>query len=642
MNNDQLSKAGFILASSWLQNKETLFTGTAYLESAIIIGSEGYEKYSREHGEPDISDMQDGRFSIIRTTETDCIARSDCLGQDFIFYFFDGRNWAISNSLLWLTRHLHEYGVTLTANADTVDLWKIPHPITHGPVSNDTFINEIRTLPSDAMLHIVQHGERFSLDVVRVLDPRNIENICRDEYISLLINYASKSASRSNALLNYYGSRAKVDVTGGLDSRLILGLIAASEYPLKNINFHSNPRYSEDYAAAESLSSTLGFSIKNHHIPTSLSSTEYVYDLWKIGCAGVYSPLYIPHGDEMQTAIHFHGACGECYRDYYSADAAKISSKIDALTTSRETSLAFSRQLGKALAEIGEGARSISGMAAHYRHFRSRSHFGRSAYKNLNRILISPLASSDLLRAFQHLSIESIRESQLALDLLLLTCPKLATQPFDKVHKNFKKDAFERSPFFANANKNLLDLQTVAVYAPDIKAPSSNGDRTPFTDMLLIDLKDSADLAVSTGIFTREDVELAATRVSNGERLVYDGMLASHIISISEFAKLANFNKVGTPAKRIKSDGIKLKSKLVNNSVIVEACNSTEYKDKYEYAFYLLSGNARIGLRWYKDLPYAEFTLGQYKANQKLAVKAFRREKNNHSNKTSKLIYINI
>lgn len=612
----------------------------AYFGSSVIVGAEGYEEYSKTIGELDINSLREGRFGFFQINSEGCKARTDYLGQEIIFYFFDGKNWAVSNSFIVLASYLYDQGVSMNVNYETINLWSIPASVTQGLVSNETFIKEIQVLPADIILSFVPNGMGWSIRKDRDNGAVIADTTSSNDYEQLLINFASKMASRSRALLESYGDRAKVDITGGLDSRLVLGVLAASGYPLDRLNFHSNRQYIDDYVAAEGLAKALGFKINNKYIETARASSETAYELWKAGCVGVYSPVYSPLGKEMQTSLHFHGACGECFRDYYKISPVELCHQVDKIAPNREASLAFSRQLGKSMDAMGFDFYSKDGMNAHYLNFRSRSHFGRSAYKNLSHVLVTPLASPDLFSAFRYLNRSEVEGSQLALDVLLLTCPELATLPFDSESKRFKKNAISNSPFFNRKKVNLDIDESIRVFRGDKEFRKQDfSNDVSFADRFLHGVEESRDLVLSTGVFSNQDIDLAIEKINLGSRLTIDGISASHIISVAEVAKVASFGANGYAFQPKKNSGGMVVEVQINQDVIYAYIkNLDSFVENFEYAFYLMDGANRVDVSWYKREPYFEFPLKPGMFSGKPSIIGFRRKLRDNSSKIFKKV----
>lgn len=644
MKNNNLIDSGFILSSSWMEGESSQFSGMAYLDDSIIIGLDGYRKYSSRIGQPDFYSMREGRFGLVQVVNDQVLARTDCLGQETLFYFFDGKNWAISSSFIGLASHVSDRGVSLTANAEVISIWGIRSAVTQGLVSNETFIKEIRVLPADSILRISKTESGYSLQEERDSIYVGFGATTSEEYQASLISFASKMASRSYALLNSYGERVKVDITGGQDSRLVLGVLAASGYPLDKLNFHSNRRYTEDYKAAEGLANALGFRIQNRYINTDRISAERAYQFWRLGCVGVYSPVYPPLGGEMQSSLHFHGACGECFRDFYKVSGAGLALQLGRVSPGDGVTLAFIRQLSKAIDEMRRDFYSNRAMVSHYRNFRSRSHFGRSSYKNLSHVLVTPLASLDLFSAYQYLDSASVENSQLALDVLLLTCPELATLPFDNSSKSFKREAFEKSVFFDRSFSRIELNSSIEVFRGEKDLVVDSGvENDSFRSRFIRAIEESREQAVATGFFVSDDVDRAIEKVLSGDRLTTDGIDASYIISVSEVSKLSIFkNNEVFSYKNNKKEEEDISVSVQVSGGVVYALMVGGASGGYEYAFYVMNGNERVGVSWYRKEPYFEFSLDKSLFTSKPSVIGFRRRPSDHSSKISRRAFFTV
>lgn len=626
--------SGFILASSLspLPHRNR-FSGVAYTDQAVIIGEQGYEQFSAAtpHG---MLDLHDGRFCIIRYEGNTVEARTDALGQEILYYYCQDGVWGISNSFLGLARFLVEQGVRLTLDHGTLKVPLITHSTTQQLLSNDTGIREIRVLPADRFirLQLAMDHSFVRWELLPCGDLSNKGPVSRDDYVDTLTRFVVRSASRASALVRHFGDRARFDITGGQDSRLVLALLAASGTDLSGLNFLSNRRYEMDYAAAAGLGKTLGFQVRNKPVKLARTTPARSYELWKLGNLGVYYPVYIATGQSPQHAVHFHGACGECYRDYYGATAQTFIKNIQRQISDPSLAAAYAEKLSHAFVELDVDMAAPDSMMIHYRHFRSRFHFGRSAFRNLNSILITPLASSDLIHATRHLSVEARTDSQLALDLLLLACPTLATQPFDKSEKAFKPEAFLRSPFRNGApdiRSMLSDLKVFCGPPPAMTPPATQGS---FQDHLVADLLDKSDAACSTGLFTPKFATNAASKIVLGTRLTMDAKAAAHVITVGELATLLADKAASPPIERkLQVQAWRVGAKVKAHSTLAGQPQDSEV----EFAFYLRANQQRQSVRWYSDLNNVTFELPRENQSDSLQVHGFARETGDSKNKIS-------
>ncbi|MEZ0470916.1 hypothetical protein [Luteimonas salinilitoris] len=635
--------SGFILASSWTTaSRRNQFSGICYTDSAIIIGSWGYERYSQQTPH-NVRDLAEGRFSVIRFDGNRLEARVDALGQDILYYFHQGDAWAVSNSFLALARHLVQQGVRLTADYATLRLPLITHSMAQQLLSNDTGIQEIRVLPADRYLRIQLDRPAVRPEVLPCGDLSNEGFVGRDEYVETLIRFVARSASRSAAIVRHFGDRACFDITGGQDSRLVLALLAASGIELSELNFLSNRRYEEDYKVASALGEVLGFQVRNKQVRLAGTTAETAYEMWKLGNLGVYYPVYAARGQVPQHAVHFHGACGECYRDYYGATAATLVKNINRQYPGQALAAAYADKMAKAFAELGQDTDAPDSMMIHYRHFRSRFHFGRSAFRNLNSLLVTPLASPDLIHATRHLSREAMTDSQLALDLLLLACPELATLPFDTHDKAFKDERFAQSPFRRGRPEIAPFLRDFDVFcgpAPTWEDSTSASKQESFRDILLNDLLDKAEAAQGTGLFPANAATKAASKIVSGKRFTADAKIAAHIISVGEIATLVAGG--AEPPRQAPRRPLKVQAWRVGSLVKAYAslADASALGNDVEYAFYLKANHERQATRWYSKQRSVEFELDGNTDAGNLQVQGFVRATRDPNKKLSTIVAV--
>lgn len=640
MIND-FDKAGFVLHSSWMKNEASgKFSGIAYTDDAVIVGQEGYKKFREKNANYDVLGLREGRFCLIQSTPTSVIARTDVLGQEVLYYFHSERGWGISNSFLALAEHLKSNGVHLHADADSWRLGFLLGPLGQGPISNDTYISDIKILPADSCIKIDIASGGFFLKIEKLEDVSGIHVSTRDEYVDSLIKFVEKSASRSLTLIKRYNERVRVDLSGGQDSRFVLATLVAAPGIIDRVNFHSNRAWADDYKVATELGRAFGFKILNKPISLAKSSIRKAYRLWKLGSLGTYLPVYPALGDAPQDALHFHGACGECYRDYFGATGRELISKVRNAYSSDLADI-FSQRLASSFVGMDSDIAAPESMMIHYRHFRSRFHFGRSAYKNLSGRLITPLASPDLLRAATYLSEHQRIRFQLELDVFMLVDPRLARISFDDPRKNFGDADIAMSPFkngvpYLGSNVKEMEIfEGAEAPAADV-APDGN-----FKEILLRDLARLTDTAKSTGIFSDEYVRTAADKVRKGSRMTMDAVPAAHIISVAQIAELLEGRAANgvLPASRINmSKYVSLSAQLKDNVIhVVLEVKNFPLDIEFEYAFYLLSNNKREAVEWYSRNSSAIFHISPA-AEARYKVQGFIRKKMDPNSKWSAMV----
>ena len=536
MFKENANAAGISLISSWIKGSSIRsFSGIAYLKDSIVIGQEGFEKYCA-HNDLTIDDFWDGRFSYFEQSGQNAKAATDFMGQDIVFYFNDGKNWAASNSFFYLAEFLAAQDIKLTTYPTVLAPYLFPTSFTQQLISDNTGIEEIKVLSATDLIQ-VDNGIFKIKKRAAIIPPA----VSKKEYASRLVDYAAKWASISRSLLNAYPDLTKVDVTGGRDSRTVLALILAGKPDLSKINFCSNVQYTKDFEVSQALGNLYGFNIENRVVPYSKASTEAVYDLWKYGNLGVYYPVYMVGGLEPSDSLHFHGAGGGCIRDVYHGNFIdQIANKIP---STPELKLSFRLEYARCLKDWGlENVSQAKAGTVHYRSCRSRLHFGRNWYRNLFTTLVTPISSWELLTAAEALSDQERARAQIYCDLMLLCSPELAHQPFDIAEKSFSPETISSSPF-AKSRPSLENYFTnFKIYAGSRKEVKSTQERSgvDFKKLLHRDIKLNADLARSINILPDNYAKSAADDINAHKSIIKAAQKASHLISIGEIVRLSS------------------------------------------------------------------------------------------------------
>jgi len=478
---DLMDRTELVLASSWLPNPSVQFCGFAYTDDAIIIRKAGLDAYLASHA-LDPASLNEGRFCLCIKTPDGYLAKTDAFGQDAVFYYCEGENWALSNSFYALARHLSEHGVPLNPYTPALSPFFVDHSSMRQLVSNRTAIQQIKVLPADSMLLLAPSTGQYWLKRTHSLDFwRKTEY---SEYEGLMVAHATKWASRIASLAAARGADIDMGISGGEDSRLVLSTVLASGADLSAITFISNPDWVRDFDLAHTIAETHGFNITNRNRPYQRPTAETAYELWKHGNLGIYISVYPPQSANSSNVFHLHGACGESLRNYYIASASAM---IGMLAPKAPENLqhALRHEFNRGIDEIYVSDERTAVPMDHFRHFQARFHFGRNWYRSLDANLITPLASLELMKAWGALSAEQRERRQLFCDILLLCCPSLATMPFDDPKKAYASEALQVSPFYRHRpdiTKNMTHLQ---IYGPTI-ADELAGPPTAGGDMLKV------------------------------------------------------------------------------------------------------------------------------------------------------------
>ncbi|WP_426241019.1 hypothetical protein [Psychrobacter sp. TWP2-1-2] len=534
--NNSIEGSGFYVVSSFSEQKKHYFSGTIFNDKSIVIGERGLEIYLKNNEFPDLSGPLDGRFSIIKVTKEIVLARTDIFGQDILYYYIKNNVWAISNSFILLCRHLTDNGERLKIDKDQIDVLKVRHGITQQLVSNDTLIHNIKVLPRNKILKVTKKNKGFNfIDISPILQSQS--------YIENLDKFFKRTIDINHTLINYFESRVTVDITGGVDSRVVLATILASDVDLSKINFMCSKSVGNDYEVALKLANRYGFNITNKSYIFGQGSQDNLYDLWKLGSLGVYFPIYFPSSSRPQSLLHYHGACGECFRDFYLQPANEYMSHV-ALGQSNQSALyALNRKIGKALYEIDAPANTKVSMIDYYWNYRSRFHVGRNTHRNLSEYYVTPMASIYLAKAFEQLNELEKEKGSLVLDLFVRCYPDVLNISFDEKEKNYSEIDISKSlKRVASSNEDTDNSRPskLKVFYELEPRQQRTEKKSSMIDLLILDLEKYSRIVTEFNFFTTEEVQLAMDNVKKSPWNARLGIDASKIISVGELLSLKN------------------------------------------------------------------------------------------------------
>ena len=536
-----LDKAGsFIVHSEQKETPPFLFSGIAFTNSSIIIGNKGLSEYLKKC-ELDLSQFEDGRFSLFCKVGDKYIAKTDGSGQGMFFYFIGPESWAISNSFFRLAKHLSDNKNNLNAYDIAIYLSTVHHTFFQQLISNQTSITGIQVLAADEYIEILPYNK--SIKIKKEGNINKTEPLRRDEYKNALLNFSIKWSSIFRTILSDERALHGIDITGGVDSRTVLSLILNSGVDVASLSFQSNKSWEKDYNVATMIAKEYGFVIKNVPGPRSDTSGTNAYFMWKYGNLGIYRPFYRPLCKSPRAYFHCFGGGGESLRDFYGKNVEGIFDLINNLRP-----LSF-EQRDMAIMEVKNSFAGMDidiehpdAMMFHYRNFRSRFHFGRNWFRELNGHLLSPLTSSKLFRTPFLLSPVQRKQGQVLCDIILLNNPRLLDIPFDSPKKKFSQELITSSPFYRDnidINRHLIDMNIYGdvEFCPSQKQIGDDGRK--MDELIIEDVKQNIQ---ESTIFSFSDAyaNQAIEKVKQGSRLTMDAMDAVALITAGEIAKITD------------------------------------------------------------------------------------------------------
>lgn len=445
----------FFVASSFDTNyPDTFLSGTAYHQENIIIDSEGLIEYISKHGKNILSELKEGRFILAYLSKNKYFIRSDITGQELVFYYKSDDSWIVSTSFLYILEILSKKKIPVSLNKSALSVFRISHSFGDSLATNDSVVNEIKVLSANKQIIIDSNTKKFN-----ILDIDDTKADIDKEVSETINEYINKWGRRISALSKLPNQhRIKCDISGGVDSRAVLGLILSSGVDLKRFDFSSNPSWVDDYNIAKILASAYGFklnTISSNVVNKPLSITKQ-FELFCYSSIGVYRNVYLPTNNNS-TNFHFSGSGGENIRQFYNATPNEFINRFKKYFTHENFVFEdFKDMFIKCLMEYNISPDDPKGMIKHYRNFRSRFHFGREWYKRYNAILITPLFDSTLNSLCDELPTDAIEKNSILLSMMIGSSLSLPLFPFDKPQKSFDVELYKSivHSFIEQAPKN--------------------------------------------------------------------------------------------------------------------------------------------------------------------------------------------
>ncbi|RAP52096.1 MAG: hypothetical protein BZ137_09255 [Methanosphaera sp. rholeuAM130] len=462
MHNNNIDNNFFIIASDNLEEV------TSQLYGYILVDNEIITKSSLND---DVKLPKNGCYVNIRVKEDEIEIAQD-INASYGLYLYQNQDYfAISNSFLYLVEYLKDK-YPLTFNEDyalaflSTDLVSIAY--------KQTIINEISSISPNKTVYIDKETKQISME--KVLKEYKTISIDSKEGIELLdswfyswVNFIRELKSKTNNI--------RVDLSGGIDSRIIFGLIISSNINLDEIyintytdNLHT---HKEDYEIASEICSRYDIDInKQMNLPIEFyDEPEPILDISFYTKLSFHKQMYYKPYKQLETSYSFKGFGGENIRQYWNHSPQEHKKWLNKLSSNY--AILFNSATQKILDSNFESLKEEYSVESNdltkilYREVRSPNHFGKSSVESFlsDEIVISPLLDFKLSKL--KLSAENIESDNLLLATIFNRYfPELLSFKFDN-NKSIDTEAIkysekinEKYPFIENnlevvSNDNL-------------------------------------------------------------------------------------------------------------------------------------------------------------------------------------------
>lgn len=445
MTRSQARSSLVFLFSNATEIPDRFFQGYFFHGTDYVFGARGFDAFCEARGRfrPD---REDGCYVHVEKQDDGSYRFSaDYNGYKKLFYFRNGGFWAVSNSLDGMCAHLRRHGHEVSPDRSQLSAMASEgtfYPSGRGsffsqPTSFDTIVRGIRLVPADCALRIGSAG---------VCIERARRRDTNDGYPQRLARFTGTWIGRLRTLVNEPSVQISCDLTGGLDSRVVLALLLAATRDCDpsvrerlQVLSDAGRRARRDHAVATELCERFGLALNGRPggRPTWLNGRAS-YALWKDLCLGVYHPIYFPNTFPSGDLVRLGGGGGENHRPFYGrfVGAPSADTFVSRRTRNifpRSARAGFAAALQQAIDDITEGSPGhLDALACHYRHFRNRFHAGREPQYGVK---LQPLASKGLDSVAAVAGTSRFHSAQMLYDLLYNLNPELLEVPFDDWRK---------------------------------------------------------------------------------------------------------------------------------------------------------------------------------------------------------------
>jgi len=428
--------------------KNQFFTGWIldHEASSISLGQNGFAKRMEKSVQSEL-ETKEGSFVHAKWDEASFTIRHDCFGLYPILYFNTKNLFIASDSLLILSRIQKLLLIERRMNNKVHATRSWNHGLASSIMSTQTILKGVKYLPPASVI-IVNHSGKtktYSLKIDKKIPPLPRIFANTDEsYLSELYKCMKQIVGSVTAINSLYEIEIKLGLSGGLDSRVILGALQYNNLNLDNVNIRTNTHASrgDDLRIVGKLSKQFGFNYneKDNSKEVTIRSgakplrNQNMFGNWALASLGLFDMTYMYQSYwDHPAVIEIGGHGAEIIKGTF-AD-------LDLFKTAFRIRKPY--QYLKIRSEIKDGLKSIGlpfnhkgKMQWHYLGYKSAIQNGRSIERTL--LALRPLMNRRLCSL--GLNHSNQQQNTILEDLLILLNPLLASMPFDCEVKNISKE----------------------------------------------------------------------------------------------------------------------------------------------------------------------------------------------------------
>ena len=413
-------------------------------DSSITLGQCGFNQREKKGNDTDYT-TNEGSFIHVNWSPNFFKIQHDCFGLYPILYYYSKGLFIASDSLLTLTRIRSIMGMTNKMNRTVHSTRSWTHGLACNIMSTQTIIEGIQYLPPASSISIIPHLNTNNVSLKVSINIPNYQDVFKKNerpYIEELQTCVAQIVGSISAIQSLHETELMLGLSGGLDSRILFGIVKKSWPNLKQIDIRSNTHISrkDDYKIANHLSKVFKFDLNKGDNTKNIADRSgakvlrihNMFGNWALSNLGLFDMTYMYRSYWNHPAlveIGGHGA--EIVKGTFSKTSLfKIGFRKKIVNYLRKRS-----EIRAGLKTIGIRFSNKRKMQWHHLAYKSAIQNGRS----LDRTMLSlrPLMNKRLCSLGLHAPLGE--PNTILQDMLIVIDPSLAEIPFDKVEKNIPK-----------------------------------------------------------------------------------------------------------------------------------------------------------------------------------------------------------
>lgn len=258
--NDSITNLDGKFLEGYITNKSELLNQFKYQQWSDL--------YSRIVLEEEFPTMLRGGFCGITLEGKRKEFFSDHIGSKALFYFYQNSQLIVSTNLLWIAQLLKKSNMSYSLDEQAIKCM-----LTYGFMIDDTtFIKEVkRVMPGQK---VIVDGNNITIQQYYAPQINQIENISEEEAIEMIDKAFRQAVQREFEKDVEYGYSHLVDLSGGLDSRMVSWV--AHELGYTN---QTNWSYCKSEYLDYKIASHIAKDLKHEFYFKQLDDCQWLYDI---------------------------------------------------------------------------------------------------------------------------------------------------------------------------------------------------------------------------------------------------------------------------------------------------------------------------------------------------------------------------